>query len=129
MRTDNHQEPVWCIREGSSRCQFRPSKIIVKQYRKKSDGVDSQIPPNLLSSQRKMAGKSPTSLFDLLNKIPTKLLVAIVLVVLLFTCSLVGYAVVFQNTPVEIFGILKFGERADELRQRLVNYKQRMNLK
>jgi chromosome segregation ATPase len=57
---------------------------------------------------------------DFLDKIPTKLLIALVLITFLFTGGLIAYAVIYQNNPVELFGIVKFGESADDLRKRLV---------
>jgi septal ring factor EnvC (AmiA/AmiB activator) len=57
---------------------------------------------------------------EFLDKIPTKIVVALVLITFLFTSGLIAYAVIYQNNPVELFGIVKFGEGADDLCKRLV---------
>lgn len=57
---------------------------------------------------------------DFWNRIPTKFLLTVTLAAFLFLCVLIWYAVIYKNTPVEIFGIVKFGERDDALRARLV---------
>lgn len=57
---------------------------------------------------------------DLLKRIPTKILIILTLATFLFAATLIAYSVIYQNAPVEIFGIVKFGERADDLRARLL---------
>jgi len=56
---------------------------------------------------------------EFLKRIPAKHLIFSLLFVLISMTGLIAYAVIFQNTPVEIFGVVKFGERAEELRARL----------
>lgn len=55
---------------------------------------------------------------DVLEKIPAKILIGIVLFVLVFMTLLITYSVAVQNRPIEIWGI-KIGETDDELRARL----------
>jgi hypothetical protein len=55
---------------------------------------------------------------DVLEKIPAKILIGIVLFVLGFMTLLITYAVAVQNRPIEIWGI-KIGETDHELRARL----------
>jgi len=52
--------------------------------------------------------------------IPTKLLIALTLIAFIFIGGLIWYAVVYQNNPVEILGVIKLGERSDELRKQLL---------
>jgi predicted nucleic acid-binding Zn-ribbon protein len=53
------------------------------------------------------------------DKIPPKLLIALAVIGFMYTGAAITYGL-YKNTPVEIFGIVKFGERDDALRARLV---------
>ncbi len=57
-------------------------------------------------------------MWDFLKNIPTKWVTIFVLIGLLSVVVLVGYSVMFQNKPVELWGI-KVGESTEDLRKQL----------
>lgn len=62
---------------------------------------------------------------DLLEKVPGKVLVFIVVVICLWTATVLSFAVIFQKRPIEIWGI-RLGESPEELRKKIIDAEDEM---